>query len=131
MHLQLCTEIHTYLQLCICEIHVNTIQFMCRHSMLKLVRTVLYNDSHVYAGMYNFYSCPASFDRYFTVFPLLNTAAFILLWDSLGAAFIRGPRLVEGSICKRVAFISKIKMEENEIMCQFKKIFLKPCDAKL
>ena len=31
-------------------------------------------------------------------------------------------RLMEGGIYKREAFISKIKMEENEIMCQFKTI---------
>ena len=29
------------------------------------------------------------------------------------------------------AFISKIKIEENEIMCQFKTIFLKPVGVKL
>ena len=29
------------------------------------------------------------------------------------------------------AFISNIKIEENEIMCQNNKIFLKPCSVKL
>ena len=42
-------------------------------------------------------------------------------------------RLLESSVYKRAVFISKIKIEENEIMCQLKndKIFLKPCDVKL
>ena len=31
-------------------------------------------------------------------------------------------RLIEGGVCKRAAFISKIKTEENEIMFQFKTI---------
>ena len=29
-------------------------------------------------------------------------------------------RLLEGGVYKRAAFMSKIKIEENEIMCQFK-----------
>ena len=31
-------------------------------------------------------------------------------------------RLIEGGVYKRVAFISKVKIEENEIMCQSKTI---------
>ena len=31
-------------------------------------------------------------------------------------------RLLESGVYKRVAFISKIKIEENEIICQFKTI---------
>ena len=36
-------------------------------------------------------------------------------------------RLSEGDVYKRAAFISKTKIEENEIMCQFKtmRYFLK------
>ena len=31
-------------------------------------------------------------------------------------------RVLEGGVYKRAVFISKIKIEENEIMCQFKTI---------
>ena len=41
---------------------------------------------------------------------------------TLGAAFIRERRLQEDGVYKRAVFISRIKIEENEIMCQFKAI---------
>ena len=42
-------------------------------------------------------------------------------------------RLLKGGVYKRAAFISKIKIEENEIMLSIhnNKIFPKTCDAKL
>ena len=42
-------------------------------------------------------------------------------------------RLLRGGVYKRAAFISEIKIEENEVMCHFKKMqksFLKPCGVK-
>ena len=43
-------------------------------------------------------------------------------------------RLLEGGgVCKKAAFISNIRIEEREIMFQFKTIgvFLKPYDVKI
>ena len=45
-----------------------------------------------------------------------------LILGLLGAAFIRVRPLLESSVFRRAAFNSKIKIEENEIMCQFKTI---------